>query len=139
MVDTFPFDTSFLVLLVMGCLSMVLSLSFYSKFRILGRISRKLSISVFDKTFNVFDPYPGRRKIIHRFIVLMPFLLMVGYFFLMFLILKTFEMGLVLGVTIFIICLGLMMVDEAYEIYVNSNVFVKAARNKANFFEGDFA
>jgi hypothetical protein len=141
MIGIFQSDTPFLVsifiLFVMSCLSIVFSLSFRLKSRAIERIPNDLSFSVFDKTFNVFNPYSDRRKIIHSFIILLPvFAVVAGIIFPLF-TMKIIEMKLALGLSIFIICFGLMMIEEAYEVYKNANIFLKAVKNSVNLGKGD--
>ena len=143
MIGIFQSDTSFLVsfliLLIMSCLSIVFSLSFRLKSRAIKKLPKDLSVNVFDKTFNVFNPYPDRRKIIHSFIILLPLLAVVASLIFPLFTMKIIEMKLALGLAMFIICFGLMMIDEAYEIYKNANIFLKAVKNGVNLGKGDLA
>lgn len=144
MMGIFQFDTpflvSFLILSVMSCLSLVFSLSFRLKSRVVGKLPKNLPVNVFDKTFNVFNPYPSRRKMIHSYIILLPILAWSGSLIVAFIVtVKIFEMGLILGLTLLLISLGLMMIEEALEIYRNANIFVKAVKNGVNLGKGDLA
>ncbi len=60
MFNVFPEDVSLLasslVLLAMGCAALVFSLALDRKSRALERLSKNLSVRVFSKTFNIFDP-----------------------------------------------------------------------------------
>jgi len=134
-----PFLVSFLILFIMSCLSIVFSLSFRLKSRAIKKLPRDLSVNVFDKTFNVFNPYPDRRKIIHSFITILPLFAVVGSLIFPFLTMKIIEMKLVLGLIIFIICFGLMMIEETIEIYRNADTFLKAVKNGTNLGKGDLA
>lgn len=142
MFDIFLMDTSllvsFFVLLLMSFLSLVISLVFLLKLRVIRKLPKNLTVNVFNKTFNVFDPYTSRRKIIHSLVVLFPFFAIFGAFILtFFLMTKVFEMALILGLTILIICLNLMMIDEAFEAYKNANTFIRAVKNKTGLGKGD--
>lgn len=108
----------------------------------MGRLPKNLSVSVSNKTFNVFDPFPSRRKIIHSFTlhVIIMILILYGVIFCGFWVFPNiFQIGLVLGLTIFVTGLALMMIDEAYEIHKNANIFLKAVKNGANLGNGDLA
>jgi len=136
----FQFDASFVMLLIMACVTLAFSVSFFLKSRALRKLSMGSRVNVFDKTFNVVsvDSNPDHRKITHNpgiwliFAVLLPFLLPV-------LILKVYEIGLVSNLAILIVCLGLIMVDEASEIFKSTNILMKAFRNKVNLGKGDIA
>lgn len=144
-IGIFQFDTAyfigFLILLALSCLSLVLSLSFRLRARYIGKLPKNLSVSVFNKTFNVFDPYPPHRKIIHSFTfhIIMTVLIMYMYFFGFILLSRIVQMGLVLGLIIFVTCLSLMMIDEAIEMYKNANIFLKAVKNGSDWGRGDLA
>jgi len=134
-----PFLVSFLILFIMSCLSIIFSLSFRLKSRAIKKLPNDLSVNVFDKTFNVFNPYPDRRKIIHSFITILPLFAVVGSLIFPFITMKIIEMKLVLGLIIFIICFGLMMIEETIEIYRNADTFLKAVKNGINLGKGDLA
>lgn len=138
MFDIFQHYTQFLVLLVMSCSSLVLSLSFYLKSRILRKVSKNARANVYDKIFNVVSPYPKHRKIINNVIPAVLFAV-VFVFSSGFAFMKVLEIGLVLSLVLFIVCLGLMMFDDALEIFENTNIFIKAFRNRVNLGEGDLA
>jgi hypothetical protein len=138
-VTDFQLGSTVLVLSVMSCLSLALSLFLHLKNRALLRLPKNLQINVFDRIFNVFDPYPERRKAMHDFLVLVPFLALVGGFVSVYLAVGILAMGLVLGLVAFIFCLSLMMVDEVFEIHKNANFFLKAVNSGAGFGVGDLA
>lgn len=136
MFDIFQHYTQFLVLLVMSCSSLVLSLSFYLKSRILRKVSKNARVNIYDKTFNVVSLYPEHRKTINNVVVAVLFVFVLTYS-LAFAILKVIEMGLVLSLVLFILCLSLMMFDDAIDIFENTNIFIKAFRNRADLGKGD--
>lgn len=136
MTGVFESDTSLLVLFAMSGVSLFISLFFYFKSRFFRRASADLRVNAFDRTFNVFDPYPERRRSV-EILVLLPLILVFMFFFIGFVVLKFFEARLILGLTVFMACFGFMMVDEAYEILVNARAFTKAVENKAKLGEGD--
>ncbi|MEM3788443.1 MAG: hypothetical protein QXN95_01050 [Candidatus Bathyarchaeia archaeon] len=134
------FFASFLVLIVMSCMALIFSMLLYLKTRAIRKLSKDLSIKVFNKTFNIFDPYPDRRKIIHNLISLIPIFATAGSLTLVFIMTVTvFEMGLLLSLIIFIICVNLIALDEASDVYKYAGIFIRAARNKASFGKGDLA
>lgn len=143
----FEFDTRFLasfsVLLVMGGVSLAFSLFFYLKSRAMKRLPSKLAPEVFDKTFNVFNPFPEQRRIFHSFaffMLLSPLVVFSWTFLLVFvLLLKVLEAGLILGAVIFTLSLGLMMTGEAYEIGQNANPMGKAIMAGTSLALGDLA
>jgi len=140
MINLFQLDASFLmasfVLVVMGCISLAFSLSLYSKSRDIKKLPKNLSVSVFDKTFNVFDPYPSRRKVIHSFIWLGG----IFAFVLAFLsAIKIFEMNLLLGVFALFLSLSLLMIEEGFEIHQNAGILIKAVKNRTSLGNGDIS
>jgi hypothetical protein len=138
----FQFDTPFLVssfvLVSMGCVSALFALSLRRKLRAIERFPKNLSAEVFDKTFNVFDPYPDRRKTVSSHIGLLIFLAVYGPFiFFSFVVMQVIEAGLVLGGVILIVSLGLLMIDETLEIGKNADAFTAAVRKGVGFGKGD--
>jgi hypothetical protein len=140
MIDPIPFAAlfpEFLVLIVMGFVCLIFFMSLRVKFRALRRFPSDPQVKVFDKTFSVFDPYPERRKMIQRFTTLFFYFAGVGSFLFLAIVTKMAETGLILGAVLFILCIGLMMLDEMLEIYKNACVFVNAVREGADFGKGD--
>lgn len=136
MAGVFESNASLFVFLAMSIVSLGFSFYFYRKTRFLKRFSKNLQVNVFNKTYNVFDPYPERRKSVNMSILL-PLIIVFLYLFIGLVILKFFEAGLVLGFTVFMVCLSLMLADEAYELYTNARIFTKAIRNGSDIGRGD--
>jgi hypothetical protein len=132
-----PAFYSSLTLIAMGCLTLALSMIFRLESRRLESLPRDLKASVFDRTFNVFDPYPRRVKLIHRFLTVLPVIAGIGSILLSFAVWILATSGLAISIFIIIIGLNLIMIGEAPEIYTNSNVFVKAVEKNAKFAAGD--
>jgi hypothetical protein len=120
----------------MGCLTLVLSILFRSKHHRINSLPRNLSANVFNKSFNVINPYPEHRRIIHSLWAL-PLMIFLAGLVSMFFIWKVFESGLVLSLVLLIICINLMLTEVAYEVYQNANTFIKAFNNKADLGVGD--
>jgi len=134
--ETYLFYSS-LTLFVMGCLTFVLFILFRLKHHRMNSLPRNLSANVFNKTFNVFDPYPERRRIIHSFLSALPLVVFfVGLFFTL-ILWKIFEYGLLLSLVTLIICLHLMLVDFASGTYQSAKILVKAVDAKAGLGVGD--
>jgi hypothetical protein len=128
---------SSLTLVAMGCLALVLSIIFRLRFRRLEGLPRDLNASVFDRTFNVFDPYPVRIKVAQRFLTALPLIAGIGAILLRFVVWSIAASGLIISVFIIIIGLNLIMIEEAPEIYTNSKVFAKAVEKNVKFAGGD--
>ena len=142
MLDLFSGDASLLasswVLIVMGCAALVFSLSLGTKSRALGRLSKNLSVGVFSKTFNVFDPNMERRTIINNHTGLIVFLAIYGSWLVCFIgVIAAFAVGGLLASVIFIVCAGLLMVDETQELNKNAGIFLKAIRGGTSLGVGD--
>jgi hypothetical protein len=140
--NVFPADISLfassLVLVAMGCAALVFSWALGTKSRALGRLSKNLSVGVFSKTFNVFDPNMERRRIISSHTGLVVFLAIYGSWFAVTIgVIATFAAGGLLASVIFLVCAGLLMVDETQELNKNAGVFVKAIRGGTGLGVGD--
>ena len=140
--DVFPGTVSLLasslVLVAMGCAALVFSLALGTKSRALGRLSKNLSVGVFSKTFNVFDPNMERRTIISSHTGLIVFLAIYGSWLAVAIgVITTFAVGGLLASVIFIVCAGLLMVDETQELNKNAGIFLKAIRGGTGLGVGD--
>lgn len=138
MSSAFQYNMQFLVLSVLSCASLMFSLSFYLKYRVLRKVSKNARVNAYDETFKVVSPYPEHRHIINNIVIplilafVLPFLLGSA-------ILRMLEMGLALSILAVILWLGLMMLDPAFEIHKNTNIFIETFRNKGNLGKGDLA
>ncbi len=128
---------SSLTLLAMGCLAFAISLFFRLKSRAVKRIPDSLAASIFSKTFNVFDPYQERRRIIHSFLFILPILVFFAAFGAMIGMLKLLEYGFLLSLFMVIICLNLIVVEVAPEVYGDSNSFLNAFERRTELGVGD--
>ncbi len=136
MTEAYLFYSS-LTLLAMGCLTLVLSASLRLKHYSIDSLPKNLSASIFDKTFNVLNPYPERRKIIHSFVSALPLITVFLTLGLLILLWKVLEYGLMLSLFLVIFCLNLMLLEVTLEIYQIAKVFIKAVHRKADFGFGD--
>jgi hypothetical protein len=129
---------SFFVLVMMGCVALAFSLMLGQKFRALRKLPKDLSVRVFNKTFNVFEPNAEHRRIISSHTGLVVFLAIYGsWMATTFVVFKTFEVGGILGCIAFLACAGLLMIDETQEFNRNAGVFVKAVENGTSLGQGD--
>jgi hypothetical protein len=140
--NVFPDDVSLLasslVLVAMGCAALVFSLALGTKSRALGRLSKNLSVGVFSRTFNVFDPNMERRRIISSHTGLVVFLAIYGAWFVVTIgVFTTFAAGGLLASVIFLVCAGLLLVDETQELNKNAGIFVKAIKGGTGLGVGD--
>jgi len=140
--DIFHLDISlvlsFFVLVVMGCVALAFSLMLGQKFRDLRKLPKDLSVRVFNKTFNVFEPNAEHRRIISSHTGLVVFLAIYGsWIATTVVVFKTFEVGGILGCIAFLVCAGLLMIDETQEFNRNAGVFVKAVENGTGLGQGD--
>jgi hypothetical protein len=125
----------------MSAITLALSILFYRKSRAVKKLPKDLRASIFSRTFNVFNPFPEKRKTFHSylfFLVFSPLLAFSWTFFLVFIaLLKIFQAGLITGVILFVVCLNLMMMDEAFEIYANMSKLLNAVKSGTNLGRGD--
>jgi len=134
-----PFLASTLVLLIMGFLSLMLSLYSHSKSRAIRKLPKDLSVKVFNKTFNVFDPYPAKRKMVSGsiFSLLLTISLVAAFVFSFIVLIEIIETGLLLGFIVFIVCISSVTLEESFEIHKNASILVGAIENGVNLGQGD--
>lgn len=121
----------------MGCLTLVLSILFRLKRHRMNSLPKNLSANIFNKTFNVFNPYPKRRRIIHNFLSALPLMVLLLCLVFFLFAWKALESGLLLSLVLLIICLNLILIEAASEIYQNAKIFIKALNSKADLGVGD--
>jgi hypothetical protein len=127
-----------MVLVAMGCVALIFSLLLMRRLRALRRLSGDLSTQVFDRTFSVFDPSMAGRKIISAHTGLVVFLAIYGSWFVVTVgVFMTFAVGGVLAAVTFLVCAGLLLVDETLELNRWAGVFVRAIGNGAGLGRGD--
>jgi hypothetical protein len=131
------FFSSFLALVAMSCLSLVLACIFRMRSRKLDRIARDPSVSVFNRTFNVFDPYPDRSRVINSFLTLMPLLVLAGTGAALFLFIEVVATGLLLSLVIIVVSLNLLVVEGAFDVYQSCKTFTRALQKGTSLGEGD--
>jgi hypothetical protein len=107
------------------------------KSRMLNRLPKNLSASVFSRSFVVFNPYPDQKKIMHRFLSAVPFVALVGALALTALMWRLLMYGFVLSLLIVIVGLNLIIIEEAPEIYMNTKTFVRAVQDDKSLATGD--
>jgi hypothetical protein len=138
-----PSIASFSILLAMSAITLALSILFYLKSRAVKKLPKGLRASVFSRTFNVFDPFPEKRRTFHSYLFFLAFSPLVAFawtFFLVFIVfLKVFQAGLITGFILFAVCLNLMMTSEAFEIYANIGKLLNAVRSGTSLGRGDLA
>jgi hypothetical protein len=135
----FSYLMSSMVLIAMGCVSTGIFLLLNRKTREVENLPKNLESKVFDKRFNVFDPFPDGRKIIQSSVLTMlPALILFGAIILTFVVTaKIIEVGFLLGAVTFVVCAALMTFEEAFEVPSNATTIVKAVRNGTDLGDGD--
>jgi len=128
---------SSLTLFLMGCLAIALSILFRLKFKVFKNLSDDLQPNVFDKSFVVFNPYGEQRKVFHEFLSFLP--LIVGFASLGFALalMILLEAGLMLSFCVALFGLNLIVIDDGFEVYENSNTFIRAVQKEAKLGVGD--
>lgn len=125
-------------LLIMGLSSLILAALFRSKFKTLKELSRAgLSANVYNKTFVIFDPYAGQRKIIHNYLTL--WALILGFTSIAASLASFVLVGMGFGLSIFAALAGLSLIvmDDAFDVYKNSNTFANAISKGSRLGVGD--
>jgi hypothetical protein len=85
----------------------------------------------------VFDPFPGKRKIVNTFLTIFPLLVTACTGAVLFVFLQILAAGLLLNLVIVVISVNLLVIDGAFEVYQNSTVFIKAFQKQTALGEGD--
>jgi hypothetical protein len=126
------------VLIGMGCAALVFSLTSSLRSKALRRLPQDLLPRVFSKTFNVFEPYLESRKTIGSHAGLAVFMAIYGsWIAVTFSVFKAFELGGILSCIIFVLCAGLLMIDETFELNKNAALLAKAVRGRRGLAKGD--
>lgn len=127
---------SSLTMFAFGFLSVVLAVFFRRRFQRLKRVVGNPSASVFDRTFNIFDPFPESSKIIDSFLMAVPFIGLAGLGVAFFVFVEVLVNGLLFSAVLAVICLNLLFVDGGFEVYHNAKVFLNTPKDRG-FGEGD--
>ena len=126
-----------LTIFAMSCLALSLSVIFRSKFRALNSLPRDLSASVFNKTFVVFNPYSGQRRIIHNYLLISAFIAGSAAGLISLFLFFMVAAGFALSIFAVLTALNLMVVDDAFEVHENAKIFLNAIRNGSELGVGD--
>ncbi|MEM3578070.1 MAG: hypothetical protein QXX51_06420 [Candidatus Bathyarchaeia archaeon] len=126
-----------LILFAMGCLALVLSIVFRLKFRELDSLPKNLSAKIFDKTFVVFNPYASHGKIIHSYLLTSVFIASFTAFLVSLFLFFMIAAGLVLSIFFILTALNLIVLDDAFDVYGNSKLFLNAIHNGDSLGVGD--
>lgn len=131
------FLSSCLTLLVMSCLSLVLAYLFRLRFHKLNKIACDPSVSVFSRTFNVFDPYPDRWKALNSFLTVLPLLVLACTGAVLLLFMEIVATGLLLSLIIIVVSLNLLVVEGVFDVYQSAKTFIAASKRGTGLGEGD--
>jgi hypothetical protein len=130
------FNPQFMILFVMGCISLIISVLLHFKYRELRKLSENPRVSIFDKTFNVLNLSPVHREIIQSWLMIAVVLSFLSYFIIGYIVSNV--LGILLRLGLLLPCLGLMMIESFYDIYDNTKDFTKALRSGVGLAEGDY-
>jgi len=126
-----------IALVVMGVVAVVLALVFRLRLKRLVSVSGNSAVSVYNRTFVVFDPYGQTGTIFHRFLSLLPFVPLFLGFGMAVLLLVIIDSGLLLTLLVVIVGLSLIVVEESVEAYADSKLLVKAIEGGSQLGVGD--
>jgi hypothetical protein len=128
---------SSVTLALLGCTALTLAVFLRKKSKVLNGLSTKVTASVFNRTYVVFDPYPDRRRVIHRFLTALPLVVGAITCGMLVLVWVTLTSGLFLSFVLIIISLNMIVLEETPEVLLNNGVFVKAFQEGAKMAPGD--
>ena len=94
-------------------------------------------VSVYNRTFVVFDPYGRATTVFHRFLGLLPFVPLVLGFGMAVLLLVIIDSGLLLTLLVAIVGLSLILVEESVEAYADSKLLIGAIEGGSLLGVGD--
>ena len=120
----------------MMLVSLVLFFVFRRKFYCLSVFGSRVYPEVYDKSFTVFNPY-SEVSVFHRFIVLIPIVVWYSVMLLLYFFFAALKSGLILPIVLGIVCLNMLPLDVAFEIYGISTVFMRALQRGVKFGVGD--
>lgn len=133
-----PSFAASMVLVAMGFVSLAISFVLRLESRALGKCPENIQVGIFKRTFNVFNPYPERRRVIHDNLQWLILFAVYGSFVgIGFAVMKIFEFGFLLAFLTLLICLGFLLIDETLEIHKNAGIFLNAFKKHAFFGKGD--
>ena len=126
-----------IALVVMGMVAVVLALVFRLRFKRLVAVSGDSVVSVYNRTFAVFDPYGQATTVFHRFLSLLPFVPLFLGFGMAVLLFVIIDSGLLLTSLVVIMGLSLIVVEESVEAYADSKLLVEAVEGGSQLAVGD--
>lgn len=124
-------------LFAMGVVALFLSVLFRERSQKLNSLPNDLQTTIFSQTFVIFDPYPTQKKVINRFLSVLPFVGLATALAAIMAVWRILTTGFLLSLFTVIIGLNVITIEEAPEVYMNTRIFVKAVQNKSNFADGD--
>jgi len=127
-----------LVLLILGFASFALSVLFRLRLKALKNIaSDGLVPNVFNKSFVIFNPYSEHRKILHKFLSFLPLIVLSVSTGLVLALFALFEAGFLLSFCVVLVGLNLVVIEDAFDAYGISKVFIVAMQRRTKLGVGD--
>ncbi|MEM3875061.1 MAG: hypothetical protein QXU45_08020 [Candidatus Bathyarchaeia archaeon] len=120
----------------MAVTGLFLSVLFKSRLHNINRLCSYVKPEVFSRSFVVFNPY-SQVTIFHRFLLLAVIGIWYGCMLLLYFFFKALESGFLFPFVLVVVCLNLLPLEAAFEVYRSSGDFVKALRNGLKFGVGD--
>ena len=111
MAETYVFYSS-VTFALLACAALALAVLLRKKNRVLNGLSTRVTASIFNRTYVVFDPYPDRRRVIHRFVTALPLVMGAITCGMLLLVWATLTSGLFLSFVLIIIGLNLIILEE---------------------------
>jgi hypothetical protein len=138
-----PSLASFSAFLAMAIVCLLLSLYFYQKSRTIKKLSEARTATIYGKTFSVFDPFSEARRTHHSFFFFLffsPLSAVIYSFICVFIVfLPLLYAGLLFWPVAAVLCLSLMMVEEALDVRGTVNVYERAFEKGAPLAPGDLS
>jgi len=132
------FFAASVILVAMSFTSLLIAFNLRRKSIAIDRFPKNIEAGIFKKTFNVFNPYPSKRTVIHEHLELLILVAIYGSFVgIGYAIMKMLEFGFLLAFFTVIVCTSFLLIDETLETRENTNRILNALRKGTRFGKGD--
>lgn len=127
---------SSIALICMASAALLLFVIFSKRLRSINRFDSHVKAEVYSRSFVVFSPY-SEVTVFHRFLLLAIVAVWYCCFLFLYVFFKALEYGLLLPFILVVVCLNMLPLEVAFEVYKSSSSFVEAMQGGFKFGVGD--